>query len=113
MVSGYCNGVWEISDQRSLSHEKNKFGKDDRYIFAMCGRMAYAVRRLLKVNLLDKPTSKELKLAQVMNRDMRKWLKDNNAPTGTWVKGGGKVPYPREDGIDKYKSNVTKGELIK
>ena len=53
-------------------------------------------------NLLENPSSKEKELALVMNHDMLEWLEVNNAPTGTWVKGGGKVPYPKEDGVLKY-----------
>ena len=50
-------------------------------------------------NLLENPSSKDMELALQMNRDMLEWLEMNNAPTGTWVKGGGKVPYPKEDGV--------------
>jgi hypothetical protein len=38
----------------------------------------------------------------VLNNDMLEGLKKNSAPTGTWVKGGGKVPYPQKDGVNKY-----------
>ena len=54
-------------------------------------------------NLLENPTSEELKLASQMNQDMVEWLQTNNAPTGTWVKDGSSVPYPKEDGVRKYK----------
>lgn len=54
-------------------------------------------------NLLEKPSAKEFALAQTMNRDMTRWLKANRAPTGTWTTCGGTVPYPSENGVDKYK----------
>jgi arylsulfatase A-like enzyme len=55
-------------------------------------------------NLLENPSSELMELALQMNHDMLEWLETNNAPTGTWVEGGGKVPYPKEDGVVKYKN---------
>lgn len=56
-----------------------------------------------KRNILDNPSSKEIKIACKMNEEMLQWLKDNKAPTGTWVKNGDKVPYPIAKGVMKYK----------
>ena len=56
-----------------------------------------------KTNLLDNPSSEEMQIALEMNADMLAWLKANNAPTGTWVKNGEKVPYPKIEGVSKYK----------
>ncbi|MRX64809.1 sulfatase-like hydrolase/transferase [Maribacter luteus] len=55
-----------------------------------------------KTNLLKNPTSKNLEIALNMNTEMLAWLKANNAPTGTWVENGGKVPYPKGNGVLKY-----------
>jgi hypothetical protein len=38
-----------------------------------------------------------------MNADMLDWLKTNSAPTGTWIKNGEKVPYPKANDVQKYK----------
>jgi len=54
-------------------------------------------------NLLENPSSEEMELALQMNQEMLEYLEENNAPTGTWVKGGDKVPYPKEDGVKKYR----------
>ncbi|MGY6647991.1 sulfatase-like hydrolase/transferase [Wenyingzhuangia sp. IMCC45574] len=56
-----------------------------------------------KNNLLENPTTKEMKIALDMNKDMLAWLKQNKAPTGTWVENGEKVPFPKKDGVKKYK----------
>ena len=56
-----------------------------------------------KRNILEKPSSTEIEIALQMNADMLSWLKTNNAPTGTWVKNGQAVPYPKMDGVKKYK----------
>ena len=56
-----------------------------------------------KRNILENPSSTEIEIASQMNADMLSWLKTNNAPTGTWVKNGQAVPYPKIDGIKKYK----------
>ena len=56
-----------------------------------------------KRNILENPSSTEMEIALQMNADMLSWLKTNNAPTGTWVKNGQAVPYPKIDGIKKYK----------
>ncbi|TXG39549.1 sulfatase-like hydrolase/transferase [Seonamhaeicola maritimus] len=55
-------------------------------------------------NLLENPTSKEMRIALSMNSDMLAWLKANNAPTGTWIKNGEKVPHPLVDSVKKYKN---------
>ncbi len=55
-----------------------------------------------KKNLLDKPTKKQLNIALKMNADMLAWLKSNKAPTGTWVKNGANVPYPKKDAVKAY-----------
>jgi hypothetical protein len=56
-----------------------------------------------KKNLLNNPTKKQLKIALQMNANMLAWLKANKAPTGTWVKNGENVPYPKKDGVKAYK----------
>jgi arylsulfatase A-like enzyme len=56
-----------------------------------------------KRNVLKNPTSKEMEIALQMNADMLAWLKANNAPTGTWVKNGENVPFPKKDGVKTYK----------
>ncbi len=56
-----------------------------------------------KRNILKSPTSKEIEIALQMNADMLAWLKSNKAPTGTWVKNGEKVPYPKANDVDKYR----------
>jgi hypothetical protein len=56
-----------------------------------------------KRNILENPSSTEMEIALQMNTDMLSWLKTNNAPTGTWVKNGQAVPYPKMDGVKKYK----------
>ncbi|MFD0835655.1 sulfatase-like hydrolase/transferase [Mariniflexile aquimaris] len=56
-----------------------------------------------KDNLLEKPTSKNMKVALKMNADMLAWLKANMAPTGTFIKNGNTVPYPKADAVSKYK----------
>nr|WP_262506715.1 sulfatase/phosphatase domain-containing protein [Siansivirga zeaxanthinifaciens] len=56
-----------------------------------------------KDNLLEKPTSKNMKIALKMNADMLAWLKANMAPTGTFIKNGNTVPYPKADAVSKYK----------
>jgi arylsulfatase A-like enzyme len=56
-----------------------------------------------KKNLLNNPTKKQLKIALQMNADMLAWLKANKAPTGTWVKNGENVPYPKKDRVKAYK----------
>ena len=56
-----------------------------------------------KRNILENPSSTEMEIAFQMNTDMLTWLKTNNAPTGTWVKNGQTVPYPKMDGVKKYK----------
>ncbi len=55
-----------------------------------------------KKNLLDKPTKKQLNIALKMNADMLAWLKSNKAPTGTWVKNGENVPFPKKDAVKAY-----------
>ena len=55
-----------------------------------------------KINILENPTSTEMEIALKMNADMLVWLKTNNAPTGTWVKNGEKVPYPKANDVQKY-----------
>jgi arylsulfatase A-like enzyme len=55
-------------------------------------------------NILENPSSSEMEVALQMNADMLAWLKTNNAPTGTWVKNGEKVPYPLADGVKKNKN---------
>jgi len=56
-----------------------------------------------KRNILENPTSTEIEIALQMNADMLAWLKTNKAPTGTWVKNGQKVPYPKGNGVAKYR----------
>ncbi|WP_159951668.1 sulfatase-like hydrolase/transferase [Polaribacter septentrionalilitoris] len=56
-----------------------------------------------KRNILENPTSIEIEIALQMNADMLAWLKTNKAPTGTWLKNGEKVPYPKLNGVEKYK----------
>ena len=56
-----------------------------------------------KRNILENPSSTEMEIALQMNADMLTWLKTNNAPTGTWVKNGKTVPYPKTDGVKKNK----------
>ena len=56
-----------------------------------------------KRNILKNPTSKEMEIALQMNAEMLAWLKANNAPTGTWVKNGENVPFPKKDGVKIYK----------
>ena len=56
-----------------------------------------------KKNLLNNPTKKQLKIALQMNANMLAWLKANKAPTGTWVKNGENVPYPKKDRVKAYK----------
>ncbi|WP_298763476.1 sulfatase-like hydrolase/transferase [uncultured Polaribacter sp.] len=55
-----------------------------------------------KRNILENPTSAEMEIALKMNADMLAWLKTKNAPTGTWVKNGKKVPYPKLNEVKKY-----------
>ncbi|TBN02968.1 DUF4976 domain-containing protein [Hyunsoonleella flava] len=55
-----------------------------------------------KRNILDNPTATEIEIALQMNADMLAWLKSNKAPTGTWVKNGEKVPYPKANHVHKY-----------
>jgi arylsulfatase A-like enzyme len=56
-----------------------------------------------KINILENPTSTEMEIALKMNADMLAWLKTNNSPTGTWVKNGKKVPYPKVKEVKKYR----------
>lgn len=56
-----------------------------------------------KINILENPTSTEMEIALKMNADMLAWLKTNNSPTGTWVKNGKKVPYPKVKEVEKYR----------
>jgi hypothetical protein len=44
-----------------------------------------------------------MEIALQMNAEMLAWLKANNAPTGTWVKNGENVPFPKKDGVKTYK----------
>ena len=44
-----------------------------------------------------------MEIALKMNADMLAWLKTNNSPTGTWVKNGKKVPYPKVKEVKKYR----------
>ncbi|WPR70130.1 sulfatase-like hydrolase/transferase [Flavobacterium sp. NG2] len=53
-------------------------------------------------NLLKNPSAKDMKIALKMNADMVAWLKANKAPTGTFVKDGAAVLYPKADGVNKY-----------
>lgn len=55
-----------------------------------------------EINLLKNPTHKNMEIALKMNLDMVAWLRANKAPTGTFVKDGNTVPYPKEDGVKKY-----------
>ena len=55
-----------------------------------------------KRNILKNPTTAEIDIALKMNAEMLTWLKINNASTGTWVKNGEKVPYPKLNGVKKY-----------
>ncbi len=55
-------------------------------------------------NLLKHPTEEEMNIALAMNADMLKWLKENNAPTGTFVESGDVVPYPQVDEVKKYRN---------
>lgn len=54
-------------------------------------------------NILENPSPTEMEIALQMNADMLSWLKTNNAPTGTWVENEQAVPYPKMDGVKKYK----------
>lgn len=56
-----------------------------------------------KRNILENPSSLEMEIALQMNADMLDWLKTNSAPTGTWIKNGQKVPYPKANDVQNYR----------
>lgn len=70
---------------------------------------SYALYNLSKdigetTNLLDgNPNQETLDLALKMNIKLQEWLMKREAPTGTFVKNGNKVPYPKPNGVMKYK----------
>jgi hypothetical protein len=46
-------------------------------------------------DLLQQPLPEQLTgLVKTMKHDLRAWLVENDAPTGTWAQDGSAVPYP-------------------
>ncbi len=46
------------------------------------------------VDLLEKQDANHMQLAEIMLSELKQWLRNEKAPTGTWADGGGTVPFP-------------------
>jgi arylsulfatase A-like enzyme len=85
---------------RSLIQQR--FGKEVYKLFFNYTDGSYELYNISKDiseanNLLALPSEHAMSIAKQMNRDLRNWLKDTQAPNGSWRADGAAVSYPPAD----------------